>query len=164
MRQRLSAKYGLNIKLPLAFIISLFPLIFTLDNNLLSWLPHSIYTTLIFYALLVFGTYKIVSYYLREKLVVEFDQDYLYITNMEMGYEESIPLNRIIHLKRHQGYFEAGSRWFSEHTLTYMIEYEAETKISFDIEAGDKNLEAFEKVTKSKNPEFHYNDGYIRLF
>ena len=157
MRQRLSAKFRISTKISGTIVLFVGLVILTLKSGILPPIPFILYSV---YALLAFAAYKLFGYFLSrmEKPVVEFDQEYLYVTNLDMCYEETIPLSRITRLNMRPESFKSGNYWFYEHSITYGDEFNVEARIVFYIFTREKSLKQFIKLVKEKNPAFNYKN------
>jgi hypothetical protein len=105
-------------------------------------------------ALILVASFMLVHYVFKDRKIIEFDQNYLYIENVILNTEEVIPLKNIHWLNMRMGTIETGTTWYFKYSLHYSDIKNVEQKIRFYIKSSCKELTDFVKLVKIKNPDF----------
>ena len=158
MRQRLSAEYTVWPKIALTILLFATLLVTDIYGTVLRNLPDLVVGHYVAIFLFIFLCYKFIDFLLRERIVVEFDSDNLYIIDKKYQQEEPIPLQKILNLSVRPAYFHIGRYWFFRHSLTFIDNLNQEQKISFNIQTGRKSTKNFTALVKEKNPNFRYKN------
>ena len=155
MHTRLSAKFSIWFKIGTSLFIFLFSFI------LLTKLPHDpwpVWANLSFEVILFAASYMLVDYFFKDRTVIAFDPDNLYITDVISNAEQVIPLEQVSWLNMRMDTIKTGAIWYQKYSLHYEDEYHQEQKIRFYIKSTSYPLREFLKVTKNKNPNFRYKN------
>jgi len=155
MRTRLSVKFSVWFKIGTSFFLFLFSFI------LLTKLPHDpwpVWASLAFEAILFTSSYLVVQYFFKNRRVIAFDQDNLYITHVLSQEEQVIPLKQVSWLNMRMNRIKTGAIWYWGYSLHYTDDYNQEQKIRFYIESGSKELREFVGLAKNRNPEFQFKN------
>jgi hypothetical protein len=158
MRHKLSATYTLWQKIIVTIL--LFGLLIVTDvyGSILRSLPDLGFVNILFIFAFIFLCFKLVDFVLKERIVIEFDDDSLYIVDKKNEQEEHVPLRNLIRLNLRPVYFHIGNYWFNKHSLTFIDNLGQEQKIRFYVQTGKQNTQKFLSLVKSKNPDFRYKN------
>lgn len=155
MRTRLSAKFSVWFKIGVSIFLFLFSFI------LLSSLPHDpwpVWLSLSIEVILFAVSYLLADYFFKDRIVIAFDQDFLYITNVISETEQVIPLEHMIWLNMRMNTIKSGAYWYRSYSLHYDDGYNQEQKNRLYIESSSKALREFVTIAKNKNPDFRYKN------
>jgi hypothetical protein len=155
MRTRLSAKFSIWFKILTTLFLFLFSFI------LLTKLPHDpwpVWGNLTFEAILITSFYLLVQYFFKDRTVIAFDRDNLYITDVIAHAEQVIPLEHVSWLNMRMNSIKTGAIWYRGYSLHYADDYHQEQKIRFYIKSTGNELREFVTLAKNKNPEFRYKN------
>jgi hypothetical protein len=125
---------------------------------LLRTLPDLGLGNIIFISGFFFLCFKLIDFLLKERRVIEFDEDNLYIVDKQRQQEAYIPLKKLTRLNMRPAWFSIGNYWFNKYSLKFIDDFSQEQKISFYIQAGKPNTQKFVSFVKSRNPYFNYKN------
>ena len=148
MRTRLSVKWSISHKILTAFFIFLFSII--IWSNILSyrwpvWIWHSLIVLSFFYA------YPLAQFIYKDRTVVLFDQENLYISNVVSGEEKVIPLEHVTFFKMT---LTRVSSYYYKWLLRYDDGFYQKQEFKFFLIRNYKVYQEFTTLTKKKNPAF----------
>jgi hypothetical protein len=149
MRTRLSVKWSISHKILTAFFIFLFSLV--IWNKIYSyrwpeWIWHSFMVLSLIYA------YPLAQFIYKDRTVVSYDQDNLYISNVVSGEEKVIPLEHVTFFKltiRRDNYFH---KWLLRYDDGFY--QKQEIRFFYIYEYNYKAHKEFTAFIKKKNPAF----------
>ena len=155
MRIRLSAKFSIWFKILASFFLFLFSFI------LLTKLAHDpwpVWFTFSLDAVLLTGAYMTVQYFCKDRTVISFDQNNLYITDVKFNTEDVIPLEHVSWLNMRMNTIKMGAIWYRRYSIHYVDNYNQEQKVRLFIKLMGDSLVEFVKAAKAKNPDFRYKN------
>jgi hypothetical protein len=155
MRTRLSAKFSIWFKILTSFFLFLFSFI------LLTKLPHDpwpVWFTFSLDAVLFTGSYMTVQYFCKDRTVISFNPNNLYITDVKSNTEDIIPLEHVSWLNMRMNSIKTGAIWYQRYSIHYIDNYNQEQKIRLYIKLMGDSLMEFVKAAKAKNPDFRYKN------
>jgi hypothetical protein len=155
MRTRLSAEYSIGFKILNAFLL------FVVSFILLTNLPHDpwpVWFTFSLDAILLTGSYLMVQFFLKDRVVISFDENSLYLTNVITNSEQIIPLEQVTWLNMRMNIIKTGGIWYTRYSLHYNDMNNPDQKIKFYNKSTDNSLYSFVKAAKAKNPDFRYKN------
>lgn len=155
MRTRLTMNYSIFLKGLLTFFIFLFSFVFAASTGFTSKLGN---LTPVFELLLIIASFFLVQFITKDRTVIEFDEDYLYIVNKTVENEEKFPLEHVSWLNLRPGIMK-GNRWFVRFSLHYLDADGQPQRIKLWIDWLGNPLKSFVKLVKQKNPAFVYKDA-----
>lgn len=156
MRQRLSARYTLWQKIPLTFMLFVIVLLTGISGKILNNLPDSLFVMVLVFALLAAFCFMIIQFLLKERTIVEFDDENLYIINLKDQQQRSIPLAKMIRLNMRPPGFVIGTFSFWTFSLSFTNDSNQDEKIKFVMQEGmlSSPYKRFVSLTTDKNPGF----------
>jgi hypothetical protein len=155
MRTRLSATYSTGFRILVTFLV--FAACFILLTNL----PHDpwpVWFTFSLEAILLSGSFLLVQFLLKDRVVISFDENNLYLTNVISNSEQVIPLERVTWLNMRMNTIKTGAIWYTRYSLHYIDIDNLEQKIKFYNKSTDNSLYSFVKAAKKKNPDFRFKN------
>lgn len=158
MRYKLSATYTLWQKIIVTILLFGFLMVTDVYGSVLRSLPNLGFVNIIFVFGFIFLCFKLVDFILKERNVIEFDDENLYIVDKKNEQEEYIPLRNLIKLNMRPTNFHIGNYWFNRHSLTFIDNLGQEQKVRLYIQTGKENTQRFLLLVKSKNPNFRYKN------
>jgi hypothetical protein len=160
MKVRLSASYTLWMKVLLTLLLFAVLLATDVYGSVLRNLPDigEIGEVVIKIPLFIFLCYKLVDFILKERKVVEFDEEYVYIITKKDSLECLIPLYNVLKLNMRPVNFRIGNYNFNRYNLYYTSGAGTTEKQSFFIRTAGKELQQFINFTKQQNPDFRYKN------
>lgn len=154
-RRRLNAKYSVGIKIVLTIflfiILGITGVWGFIYRFLPDWGPVWNWTMT---ALDAFVCYKLIDFILKDRRVLEFDDEWLYVINKKEDTEEQIPLRCIVALNRRPHSWEIGAYLFNRYSIHYVDDFYAKGKVAFMAGPGWRNLYEFEEKVSRQNPNF----------
>jgi len=163
MRERLSQPFSLVFRI----FTSMFPFLFLviIVANFLGkyfWKTNLGIGVWLIYALLAFLSFKIVSFLFREKIIVEYDDQNVYVRDKQLDSEQAIPIKNLIRLNLRPMSFSTGSIRYQKYNLWYADEYGKEAKVSFysgiSFFKSANSLYNFVRLVKQQNSEFDFKN------
>lgn len=112
-------------------------------------------------AVSAFACFKLAQFFLREKIIVEFDEDNLYITNVKEQQERTISLDNMIKYALRPGKITMGAVWYWKHSLDFINESKQDEQIRFFVNVNNPADNDFISLARSKNPDFKYKNWSI---
>jgi len=158
MRYRLSSTYTLWQKIIVTVLLFGLLLVTDLYGFILRNLPDLGFAKILIILAFAFLCFKLVDFILRERKVIEFDEENLYIVDKKNEQEEYIPLRNLTKLNMRPTNFHIGNYWFNKYSLAFIDQVSQEQKIRFFIQIGKPNTEKFLSLVKAKNPDFRYKN------
>lgn len=127
-------------------------------GSILRNIPDLGYANIFVVFAFIFLCFKLVDFLFRERKVIEFDEENLYIIDKQKEQEECIPLKNLIKLNMRPMYLDIGNYWFNKHSLKFVDSLNQEKQTCFYIRTGSPNTQKFLSLVKSKNPDFIYKN------
>ena len=155
MRTRLSAKFSVWFKIGYSFILFLFSFIFLAG---LSHDPWPVWITFSLESILFVASYLLIDYFLKDRKIIAFDLDNLYISDVTSNTEHVIPLEHVSWLNMRMNTLKQGAYWYRRYSLHYEDSTNQEQKIRFYVGTSSSELRDFVEKAKTKNPDFRYKN------
>jgi hypothetical protein len=154
MRQRLSAKFSIGQKIALAMILLAMMLITGISGKIANLFPELANIGFLVFGILAVASFAIINFLLKDRKIVEFDDENLYVVSVKDQQKRAIPLRNLNMLALRPPKLEIGAYWFWTYSLTFTGDAGTEEKILFMMIVGRSSCQQFIPLVTSKNPGF----------
>lgn len=115
--------------------------------------PWPQFLRLLLAAACYYSAYQLVKHWMREKQVVEYDTNYIYITDLQQGTQTKIPLQNVVRWNRRPGYYDYKKRSSLRYSLHYLDSTGLLAKVIV-VTSSSVYVDDFLKKVKAQNPAF----------
>jgi len=154
MRQRLSAKFSMGQKITIAFLLLVALLVTGISGTISNLFPELAMIPFLVTGLLAAGSFALIQFLMKDRKIVEFDDENLYVIYVKDQQEKTIPLRNLTKLALRPPKLEIGAYWFWTYSLTFTGESGTEEKIRFMMLVGRSSYQQFIPLVTAKNPDF----------
>jgi hypothetical protein len=161
MRIRLSGKIPVVEKIHVAFLIFFF--LSTVSAVLLMSIGFRIPVWYVLVATYFIASYPLSQYLYKDRIVVSFNLENFYITNVNSGTEEVIPLSHATHLNTRIPEIRKDSIWSWKYRLYYLDNFNNDQNVRLFINQRSIEFREFITFAKMKSPNFriiHYSKWF----
>lgn len=154
MRQRLAAKFSVGQKIVSTILLLVFVLISGISGKIIDLFPELASIDFLVSGCLAAASFAVIQFVMKDRKVIEFDDENLYIIRVKDQQEMAIPLRNLIKLSLRPPKLEIGAYWFWTYSLTFTGETGMEENIRFMMVVGRSSYQQFLPLVISKNPNF----------